>query len=244
MGDTPRSVADFDPYRPPTDDAPPPAPAAGYVSQVGRAAFVGKLLMVFAVVAGINALVDLLDAVTLGGSRGLDTATAEAIDTRQGVVVIAYTICYLATAIPFGRMLAQANRNIAALGWPSQRFSPSSMVWWFFVPILGWIRPQQAVTEAWNACLREPTTLTPPAVSRWWGLWVIGSIIGNISGRIGNDPKTPGELAGAFVFDVVVCLVMIAAALAARTMLRGLATVQDEAAARGGSTPHDHAVAR
>jgi hypothetical protein len=219
----------FEPYRPPTA-VEPALLERPYVSLSGRAARTGKLLMAFVAVASLNAAEDLFDALVLSGAAGgLSTEAAEAIDLRQGIVLLAYSVCFLATAIPFARVLMQANRNAVALGRASQRFSPASMVWWFFVPILSWVRPLQAVTEAWNAALPRDTVGTPTLVSNWWGLWVIGTIVGGFASRASDKVDTPQGLATALVVDAVVCGVMIAAAFAAKKMLHGLAAVQDEA---------------
>ena len=220
-------VEGFDPYRPPTTES---LPERGYVSLRARAERTGKLLMVFAVVAALNGAEDLFDALVLSGSGGgLSVATAEAIDLRQSIVALAYTACFIATAIPFARVLMQANRNAVALGRASQRFSPAAMVWWFFVPIMNWIRPQQAVTEVWNAALPEPTVGTPTPVSNWWGLWVVGTVVGGIGSRVSGNADTSQGLAMTLVIDAAVCGVMIATAFAAKKMLRGLAELQDEA---------------
>jgi hypothetical protein len=66
-------------------------------------------------------------------------------------------------------------------------------------------------------------------VSNWWGLWVVGTFVGGVAARTSGKAETPQTLAMTLVIDAAVCGVMIAAAFAAKKMLRELAALQDEA---------------
>lgn len=217
-----------DAYRPPVEVYVAPRPV--YQSLQARARLTGRLLVAFAVAAGLNALVDLYDAGVLvrAGRTGLDEATAIAMDDRELVVLVAYALTFIASAISFARLLYTANRNTVPLGRPPQKFSPASMVWWFFVPIFNLFRPMQAVKAVWLASQPEPGEGTPSPILNWWTLWIVGEIVAQVASRAAEKANTPDALATARMLDVASCVVMLAAAFAARTMLRKLAELQDE----------------
>ena len=78
---------------------------------------------------------------------------------------------------------------------------PGWAVGWYFVPLANLWKPYEAMREAWQVSRnvenwpQVPTDYLPT----WWGLWIVFSIVSNLSGRLpsGSEPATwVGLLAG------------------------------------------------
>ena len=145
---------------------------------------------------------------------------------------IAHTLTFLLCAVPFGMFLVRANKNARTLttvegrelaGTGLARFTPASMVWWFFVPVLNFVRPFQALKVVWSASAREAAQRWRSegdyVLSWWWGAWVVGSLLGSAASaaaRAKVEPTTNNILLA------LQSLAWIATCAAAIQMLRAL----------------------
>jgi hypothetical protein len=86
---------------------------------------------------------------------------------------------YYLTLIPFGWFLVRANKNARVLSRRTLHFTPASMVWWFAVPFLNFVRPYQAVRAVWlaSSLRRERSTSNPTILLSWWALWVASTLL-------------------------------------------------------------------
>jgi len=141
---------------------------------------------------------------------------------------------YYLTWIPFGWFLVRANRNARVMGGRRLYFTPASMVWWFAVPILNFIRPYQAVRAVWHASSsrRASSTSNPTLLLLWWALWVAAILFA--AGRGMFLPAGQPEL---YRFAAVVTDALVAAlAGAALVMVRVLQQRQRQRAAKLSAT--------
>eukprot|EP01037_Dinobryon_pediforme_P028652 gene28652-32016_t len=102
---------------------------------------------------------------------------------------VLYLLAFIAAGIFVGRWIYRANANAHALS-DAMMISPGWSVGWYFVPIASLFKPFQAMRETWQASVSpsEPDSVPVPAVMRiWWGLWVVTSILSNVSSRISFD---------------------------------------------------------
>ena len=92
---------------------------------------------------------------------------------------IFWLVASLNCAVLFLMWKHRASKNLAALGVSNQRFSPRWAVAYYFIPILFWFRPYQAMEEIYLRS-RIDTASTPSysIVTAWWCLWLISWIIG------------------------------------------------------------------
>jgi hypothetical protein len=113
-------------------------------------------------------------------------------------------------------------------------FSPAGCVGWFYVPFLNLVRPVRAMSELWRASDSSEAADSygwMGASSRtgllgvWWGAWIVGNVIANVSGRI-DDPGTSGSVG---IFGSVTLAV---AGIACILLMRGVSSRQAGTAER------------
>ena len=79
--------------------------------------------------------------------------------------------------------MVRANRNARAFGATPLKFTPGWAAGSFFVPVVWWFWPYQAVAEAWRAADLEHRTPwqhgpVTPLLSLWWGGWLVETTLG------------------------------------------------------------------
>ena len=91
------------------------------------------------------------------------------------------------TVVAFLMWMHRASRNLRALGAYGQRFSPGWAVGWWFIPIMFFFRPYQAMVEIWRGSASRvlgesdldwkgrPVSLL---LGWWWGLWIASNLLG------------------------------------------------------------------
>lgn len=140
-----------------------------------------KILLAVFFAMSIIEFVSFLLQYTLLNRQGYSLAEARANDVRQHFVALFTILVYLATVIVFCCWIYRANRNVRALGAQGLRISPGWAVGYFFVPILNWWRPYQAMKDLWRAS-KNPAAwdcVKPGAIlGIWWGLWLVSNILG------------------------------------------------------------------
>jgi hypothetical protein len=137
-------------------------------------------------------------------------------------------------AIFFGIWIHRAARNLRGLGRTGMTFSPAACIGWYFVPFANLVRPVKAMSELWRASDSSQDAdgygwmgagQRTGLIGVWWGAWLVGGVIGNISGRM-DDPATSGAI------GLVGSLITTVAAVACILLMRGVAARQSQAADR------------
>ena len=134
-------------------------------------------------------------------------------DQREAAVGGFATLLMLATFVVFGRWIVLAHRNLPALGARHLEFSPGWAVGWFFVPILYFWKPYQAMRALWqnsrdaNRPDIQDTTWVLPT---WWALWIISLVMGNVLMRGSFRAVTVDQLKVTTQATMVNCLIDVA----------------------------------
>jgi hypothetical protein len=138
----------------------------------------------------------LLSAVQDGGTAIEDIR--EAVDAAglwvgagSGLFLISLLACYVIG----GMWIYRAACNVRALGADDLDDSPGWAVGWYAIPFANLVRPFRAMRQIWLASEAPhdwDDGKKPPLLSIWWALFVIDCIVGNISGRIGNNETIDG----------------------------------------------------
>lgn len=126
-----------------------------------------------------------------------------------GLASVAVVALIILCTVIVGMWIYRAHANLFAAGVDGLEFKPGWSVGWFFVPIAGLFKPFQAMRELWNAShLSEDgyTSHVDPTLSIWWGLWIAGNVVVNISTRL----RGPGS--GIGMFDMLGFVLFAAAA--------------------------------
>jgi hypothetical protein len=165
-------------------------------------------------------LATLFSYVTNPDPDPLELGIADLIGLADFVTVI---VCFVVVGCWIYRV--SANAHVIS---DDMTISPGWAVGWYFVPFANLVKPYQGMKEAWMASHfrdnwhGEPT---PALLGWWWGLWLVTSIMSNISFRISMN--FPGEALGAVVFlDVVATALNIPLCLILITMMQRLCRAQ------------------
>lgn len=125
------------------------------------------------------------------------TASAETSDTRQAIVGAAQLIILMTSGYLSLRWIHRAAGNARALGATGLEFTPGWAVGWYFIPILNLWKPYRAMKEIWQASANPADWRLerPPALLRWWwALWLIDSVLANLSFRLAWRAEEIDEL--------------------------------------------------
>jgi hypothetical protein len=235
-----------------TADAPPPGSAAS--SSLPSTTFSSCRTLCWFVV-GALLLVILMDVVgvfsNLAEARLVtriidgELVTIDELDSndnRQAAVGTIQFLVFIAAAILFLVWIYRAYKNLGALGASGLEYSPGWAVGGWFVPFLNLWRPYQVTAEIWKASdpdahVSEPQAWqaapTSPLVKFWWGLWIVGGIIGGFMLRFAfQEPEDLEALRSrAFTF-VAADAIEIPAAILAILVVWHITNRQDEKSRR------------
>ena len=130
--------------------------------------------------------------------------------TDAGALVFAvigggYTLAFVVSVVMVSMWIYRAHGHLRDADMQGLEFTPGWAVGWYFIPFANLIKPFQAMRELWNASLGNSHSFSEPAsdqVKWWWGTWIVGNIVSNISTRmsLAGDPDLlfASALLGAF----------------------------------------------
>ncbi|HEY8042425.1 MAG TPA: DUF4328 domain-containing protein [Polyangiaceae bacterium] len=222
----------YNPYLAPQAQQAGPYPAYGPAWSQERYVPLGWRTVLAALCIAAAAVFGLaLDAVQL--SVG-DRMEGESADVGAALLVFFVAVAFLGSlvlaAIFFGIWIHRAAKNLRGLGRLGMQFSPGGCVGWFYVPFANFVRPFKAVSELWRASDPQADSYSWTMASStsllgvWWGTWIVGNIISNISARI-DDPSTSGGI------GLMGSALIAVAAVACILLMRGVSARQGAAAA-------------
>lgn len=122
-----------------------------------------------------------------------DTASDNAPVFAVAIIMLTWALSFLACVVTGGMWIHRAHANLFAAGLEGLQFTPGWSVGWFFVPIAFLFKPLEAMVELWNASQLKPEGYKAPTgrlLPVWWGFWVVGNGILNVSARIGGAEST------------------------------------------------------
>ncbi len=174
------------------------------------------VLFILGVVAAIAGVVLNAMQISLLSNSPINPAEADWNDVRQGIRGIAALTILVVTSIFFGMFVIRAHHNVRGFGAEGMTITPGWAFGYFFVPILGLFKPYLAMSELWRAS-QSPSqwlNLSKGLVPLWWTIWIISSILGQISFRLSMAADTVPLIIGSTwvalvddVLDVPLCFV-------------------------------------
>jgi hypothetical protein len=133
----------------------------------------------------------LLERVAALGGAEVDKALfaeLEASDARRTRGAFVMVLAFVACAVVSLCWLHRARGNLDDLGAEDLRFTPGWTVGWFFVPVMHFFRPFQAVSELWRASADPQGRWDGAGVGlllpAWWMAWVASNLVGHVEGRL------------------------------------------------------------
>lgn len=130
----------------------------------------------------------LLSDLNLGvySSEASAIAAAEINDNRQRIVGVLQLSTSIPTIVLFAMWIYRANFNARQLGSQGMKFSPGWSVGYYFIPILWFWKPYQAMREIWCAS-KTPTSwktvVRGIVLPWWWFFFLLSTSLGNAALR-------------------------------------------------------------
>jgi len=223
---------------PTVPDALPPVVAgqspSGFVKDPARLTRVlVVLLWIYVAVSGLSGLWSVISLAT-GRAGQPETDQFSLADLASLLIGLQQGLIVLVTGVVFLMWIHRANRNARGLGAKGMTFTPGWSVGWYFIPIVNLWKPYQAMKEIWQAST-NPTSWrsqTPPALlSTWWTLWIINSLLSNMSFRLSMGAHTGPELIASEVVSLLSDLLDIPTGLVAIRLVREIVRLQTHWAA-------------
>ena len=204
----------------------------GFVSASGRAKVVVVLFsLLIAIIAGTMLLV------AIGLLTRPDEFASLIDDSDPSLFVMGYSLLAVGRALVFVLLvvfyllwLHRAYSNLPALDAMGLEYSPTMAVGSWFIPFANLVIPYKVVSDLWyksDPMFDDPTEdwqrTTPPMwLSVWWGCWIIGNVLSRVSTGLTDNAKTVKDLVTALQIDMVMDLVVLAAAMLGLLVVRGI----------------------
>ena len=127
-----------------------------------------------------------------------------------GFGAIGYLAAFAFSVIGVAVFTFRAMRNLHRWDEPSAQMSAGWAVGWYVVPFANLIKPLDGMGQIVEGSFKQAgkTAVDTPGLGLWWGTWIIGQIIGNVS-NVTNDEQSV-LLSGAVSLT---CLIVSAFAL-------------------------------
>ena len=147
-----------------------------------------------------------------------------------GLVALVQILLRVVLVVLFLIWLYRAFNNLPALGARNLEFSPGWAVGWWFIPFANLVKPYQIMGELWNASdsdfdpelFLSNNVGTPSIIGWWWGLFIVGNIVGRIS-----DAMADTSLSSSLVALMIYCALQGAAALLIINIIRRITREQE-----------------
>jgi hypothetical protein len=179
--------------------------------------FLQRLLFISIVVACFALVDDLAGFLQLGS--GKTTADQLATDDPvQEVLGLLQAGLGVVTGITFLRWVYRAYKNIQGFGAENLKYSPGWAVGYYFMPILGLIRPVQVMNEIWRASENPRDWRRRPGswlIGSWWALFLVYTLVTQIALQLSIQASTNTEWVFADVLATVGDFVSIPLSIAA-----------------------------
>lgn len=149
-------------------------------------------------------------------SREQAVADGEANDSRQLLVWAIYLIVFFVSGFLILRWIHRANYNARQLGADDLTFTPGWAIGYYFIPIVSLFKPYKAMKEIWEAsedAADEDASGSNWLLPTWWTLWIVSSLLGQISLRMTTRASEIDQLMNLNLLNQVANLVDIPLAL-------------------------------
>ena len=211
----------------------------GYRSSRFRANLTVTLLVIGVVSSVISialafSQIELIDRIL----SGQFVANSDLEDSDANVKLAAWLglAVYAVTVIVFAMWIYLVSSNLESLSTRGQRFSPGWAVGWWFVPIMNLWRPYQVVKEIWKGsdpdmvgekAERWEQASAWPFLGWWWGVWVIGGIVGWSSFSSSVSAETLQSVKDAAQISIFTDVLFIVTSILAIFLVKYISERQD-----------------
>ena len=177
---------------------------------------------------GISAIVLVFELLELAGIVDLMSLTPGPLEEAYGLAAILMLVIFIGSVVLVSMWIYRAHANLRDRGIEMET-SPGWAVGWFFVPIMNLFKPFQAMRELWSESHFESDSYGDPApgtIGTWWGLWIVGNILSNVSLRM-TSYGADDSITIAIALSIVAGAMLIACAFLLRTIIREITAAQN-----------------
>ena len=163
-----------------------------------------------------------------GAMTANDTA---ATDMVVGLIALVFVLVNIATIIMSARWIYRVNKNAHSLS-DAMTITPGWNIGWFFIPVASLFKPFEGIRQTWQVSHDpdDPVSVPVPSWMRWWwGLWIIASILGNISFRLSMSTNSVDAQIAAHAIDAISLLFDAPLAFLFARLIRTLSQAQSAA---------------
>lgn len=153
----------------------------------------------------LSVLSDIMQ-VNLLVSGSFSSTMAERNDLRQQVIAVLYLTAFIVTGVAFLKWTYRANLNCRGFGARDMEFTPGWSIGFYFIPIMNLYRPYQAMREIWTVSenpLDWQDEPGGPLIAWWWTLWLVSSVLGQVSFRLSIRAETIDALQVSTVASII-----------------------------------------
>ncbi|HET7332732.1 DUF4328 domain-containing protein [Dyella sp.] len=176
-------------------------------------------------------LYGLLEDIKAGTYASMATVVAAAVaaDTRQTWVAGIRIGIMLATIVLFAMWIYRAASNTRALGAKDMTFTPGWAVGYYFVPILNWWYPYQAMKEIWKAS-KAPDAWEAAkrgsVLPWWWLFYLLSGLFGYVVYMVASAAHDIDDLRVALVLMVISSVLSVTSTAIAVVLVRQVHQMQ------------------
>lgn len=170
--------------------------------------------------------------------RSYGDAELDMISAINTTLFIIHPAAVFVTVITFGWWIYRAGVNSRGFGARGMRVSPAGAIGWYFVPIMNFFRPYQAMKEIWQVSGNPADWRNEkgsPILFGWWTLCVVVNVHGFIGARVPFDfvdylnflqYSIPGAILAMGTHAAITVMAIL--------LVRAIARRQEALVARGG----------
>jgi hypothetical protein len=153
-------------------------------------------------------------AASLGDMAGILPLGPEGVSQVTALVGLLAVLTIISSVVIVGMWIYRAHANLRLAGGQYLEFTPGWAVGWYFIPVASLFKPYQAMRELWNASSGHTDSFAadgPYPLRIWWGLWISGSILSNVSSRV-TAIAGPNGSSAVQIVDLISWALLIGAA--------------------------------
>ena len=183
----------------------------------GLTKFLQRLLFVSILVACVALFDDLAEFVQVQSGKATPDQVVDS-DPVQGIVGLLQSGLGLVTGITFLKWVYRAYKNIQGFGAENLRYSPGWAVAYYFMPVLGLVRPVQVMNEIWRASDDPRDWRRRPGswlIGSWWALFLVYALVTQISLQLALQASNNDQWNFAAIMAILGDLISIPLSIAA-----------------------------
>ena len=157
---------------------------SGVNSLAKRGAVTGNIIIAAIVTFSLTFVGEVLELIGVIDLAALDP---DPLTLAYTFVLLAHTAIFFVSVVAVSMWIYRAHANLHESGIEDLNFSPGWAVGWYFIPIANLFKPFQAMRELWtesHSVSDSYAAEAPGNLGLWWGTWIIGNIVANVSMRM------------------------------------------------------------